>query len=173
MIPILVKRKGVWNVIEQEMAGIIRFILTNTGEITPYYWNVPEHFCVPAVYFPVTEIDTGGESFRTFYMDFVWYIKLIDRTEQGAYALGLAAVAAIRAARNRVPLIAKDGSVVTGAFLRLDDPRLKVLDDGAAQLTLSFRSRRPYQDAEAVRAQVFNMDLVTKAAGRKEDNHGE
>ncbi len=159
--------------IEQEMAGIIRFILTNTGDPAPYYWDVPEHFCVPAVYFPVPEIETGGETFRAYYMDFEWYIKLFDRTEQGAYALGLAAVTAIRAARNRVPFIAEDGSVVKGAFVRLNDPRLKVLDDGAVQLTLSFRSRRPYQDTEAVRTQIFNMDLIAKAAGRKEEDHGE
>ena len=46
--------------LEQEMASIIKFVLDRAGGPSPYYWNVPRHFCVPAAYFPTPEIDTGG-----------------------------------------------------------------------------------------------------------------
>ena len=70
--------------LEQEMASIIKFVLDNAQGPSPYYWNVPQHFCVPAAYFPTPEIDTGGETFLTYYMDYIWYIKLFHKTGQGA-----------------------------------------------------------------------------------------
>ena len=45
-----------------------------------------------------------------------------------------------------MPLIAEDGTVIDRSWVRIDDPSLKVLDDGAAQLTISWRSRKPYSD---------------------------
>lgn len=91
--------------LEQEMASIIKFVLDNAQGPSPYYWNVPQHFCVPAAYFPTPEIDTGGETFLTYYMDYVWYIKLFHKTGQGAYSLGFSVITALKAARNLVPLI--------------------------------------------------------------------
>ncbi len=146
--------------LEQEMASIIRFVLEKSGKPSPYYWNVPQNFMVPAVYFPPPEIDTGGETFLTYNMDFAWYIKFFHNTMQGAYTLGSAVVTAIRAARNLIPLIAEDGSVIEGSWVRVNDPRLIPLDDGAAQLAISWRSRRPYDDgAEPPQTSVFHIQL--------------
>lgn len=147
--------------LEQEMASIIKFVLDKAGGPSPYYWNVPQNFSVPAAFFPTPEIDTGGETFLTYYMDYVWFIKLFHKTGQGAYSLGYEAMAAMRAARNMIPLIAEDGSEVAGSWVRINDPQLKVLDDGAAQLTISWRSRKPYRDtAEGVtQARSFNVDV--------------
>ena len=84
--------------IEQEMASIIKFVLDRAGGPAPYYWNVPQHFTVPAAYFPPPEIETGGETFLTYNVDYAWYIKIFHKTAQGAYALGNAVTQAIRAA---------------------------------------------------------------------------
>ena len=130
--------------LEQEIASIMKYVIDRAGKPAPYYWEVPAHFAVPSAYFPMPEIDTGGETFLTYYMDYAWYIKIFHRTKEGAYALGLAVVTAIRAARNLVPLIAEDGSEVEESWVRLNDPKLKILDDGAAQLTITWRSRRPH-----------------------------
>ena len=118
--------------LEQEMASIIKYVLDKAGGPAPYYWNVPQNFSVPAAYFPTPEIDTGGETFLTYYMDYVWFIKLFHKTGQGAYSLGFDVMTAIRAARNLIPLIAEDGSEIAGSWVRINDPQLKVLDDGAA-----------------------------------------
>ncbi len=146
--------------LEQEMASIIKYVLERAGKIAPYYWEVPEHFVVPSAYFPMPEIDTGGETFLTYSMDYTWYIKIFHRTKEKAYSLGLAVITAIRAARNLVPLIAQDGSEIEGCLVRLNDPELKILDGGTAQLTLSWRSRRPYNETEAQRSQSFNVDFM-------------
>lgn len=161
--------------LEQEMASIIKFVLDRAGGPSPYYWNVPAHFCVPAAYFPTPEIDTGGETFLTYNMDYVWYIKLFHKTGQGAYSIGHDVITAIRAARNLIPLIETDGSEVEGSWVRVNDPQLKVLDDGAAQLTISWRSRRPYKDVAdgATRAQAFNVDVFMQSGKTISDTYAE
>lgn len=161
--------------LEQEMASIIKYVLDKAGGPAPYYWNVPQNFSVPAAYFPTPEIDTGGETFLTYYMDYVWFIKLFHKTGQGAYSLGHAVMTAIRAARNLIPLIAEDGSEVAGSWVRINDPQLKVLDDGAAQLTISWRSRRPYSDttADRERAHPINVDVFMKSGKTISDAYAE
>ena len=59
--------------------------------------------------------------------------------------------------------------------MRVNDPKLKVLDDGAAQLTMSWRSRRPYNDTtEAVdRAQAFSLDVFMKSGKTISDTYAE
>lgn len=161
--------------IEQEMASIIRYVLDNAGGPAPYYWNVPQHFSIPAAYFPTPELTTGGETFLTYWTDFVWYIKLFHRTCQGAYSIGNAVVQAIRAARNLIPLIEQDGRVIAGGWVRVKDPELRVLDDGAAQLTISWRSRRPYNDTTEVTAKVqaINLDVFMKSGKTISDEYAE
>nr|DAG87051.1 MAG TPA: hypothetical protein [Caudoviricetes sp.] len=157
------------------MASIIKFVLDKAGGPAPYYWNVPQNFSVPAAYFPTPEIDTGGETFLTYFMDYVWYIKLFHATAQGAYSLGHPVISAIRAARNLIPLIAEDGSEIDGSWVRVNDPQLKVLDDGAAQLTISWRSRRPYSDTTADREQAhtFHVDVFMQSGKTVSDAYAE
>ena len=145
--------------IEQEMASIIKYVAEKAGGPSPYYWNVPQNFTIPAVHFPVPEISSGGETFSTYYLDYVWYIKFFHRTEQGAYAMGQTVLNSIRAARNLIPLIEEQGNEIPGEWVRVDDPSLKVVDDGAAQLTINWRSRRPYDDTIAPRTKASSFDL--------------
>lgn len=143
--------------LEQELASIIKYTLDRARNPSPYYYEVPRSFNVPAVYFPTPEISTGGETFVTYNMDYVWYIKFFHRTSQQAYALGMEVLAAIKGRRNLIPLISKTGEE-TGAGVRLNDPKLKVLDNGAAQLTLEWRSRRPYDAEEATKMQSYEVE---------------
>ena len=75
-----------------------------------------------------------GETLRTYSMDYAWYIMFFHHTAQEAYALGLSVLTAIKGSRNLIPLITETGEPA-GGKLRIDDPSLKILDDGAAQLT--------------------------------------
>ncbi|PLT76266.1 hypothetical protein [Mediterraneibacter gnavus] len=143
--------------LEQELASIIKYTLDRARNPSPYYYDVPRSFNVPAVYFPTPEISTGGETFSTYYMDYVWYIKFFHRSSQRAYALGMEVLTAIKGSRNLIPLISKTGEE-TGGGIRLNDPKLKVLDNGAAQLTLEWRSRRPYNAEEATKMQSYEVE---------------
>ena len=44
--------------LEQEIASAIRFILDSVPGITPYYWDIPEGFVVPSVFFPQPLVPT-------------------------------------------------------------------------------------------------------------------
>lgn len=151
--------------LEQEMASIIKFVLDRAGGPSPYYWNVPQNFTVPAVYFPPPEMETGGETFLTYYVDYAWYIKLFHTSGQGAYALANDVALALRGGRNLIPLIAEDGGEISGEFVRVNDPEVKLLDDGVAQIAVRWRSRRPYNDTAAEKQKVVtvNADLFMKS----------
>lgn len=143
--------------LEQELASIMKFTLDTAGNPSPYYYEVPRSFTIPAVYFPTPEIATGGETFLTYYMDYAWYIKLFHKSSQEAYALGLAVLTAIKGNRNLIPLIDKTGERAEGC-IRLNDPSLKVLDNGAAQLSLSWTSRRPYNTEATEKMQHYEVE---------------
>jgi hypothetical protein len=144
-------------VLEQELASIMKYTLDRAGNPSPYYYEVPQHFTVPAVYFPTPEITTGGETFETYSMEYAWYIKMFATTSQEAYALGLAVLTAIKGNRNLIPLIDETGERAR-ENIRLYDPKLKVLDNGAAQLTLNWASRRPYDAEAAVKMQSYEVE---------------
>lgn len=161
--------------LEQEIASIMKFVIDQAGGPAPYYWDVPAHFVVPSVYFPMPEIETGGETFSTYNLDYAWFIKIFHRTKEEAYAIGYAVVSGIRAARNLIPLIEEGGSEIEGSWVRVNDPKLKILDDGAAQLSIDWRSRRPYNDtaAGAQRSQSFNVDIFMKSGKEVSDAYAE
>lgn len=149
--------------LEQELASIIKYALESSGNPAPYYYEVPEGFAVPAAYFPMPEISTEGDTFSTYAMEYVWFIKFFHSTTQDAYALALNALTAIKASKNLIPLINTDGEK-TGAAIRLKDPKLNVIDSGAVQLKIEWTSRRPYNAGEVSKMQTFDADVSSKAS---------
>lgn len=143
--------------LEQEIASIIKFTLDEAGNPTPYYWNVPESFAVPAAYFPSPDIGSGGSTLRTYKMDYEWFIKFFHKTTEEAHELGLKALKAIKERRNLVPLIDTEGKA-TGKGVRIDDPELKKIDEGAVQLKITFTSRRPYYRPEVEKMQEYHIE---------------
>lgn len=152
--------------IEQEMASIVRFILDAADNPSPYYWNVPESFLVPAVYFETPEILTGGETFLTYHADYTWYIRFFDRTQQGAWQSAYKVLHAIKRARNLIPLIDIEGNEIEGEGIRINDPSMHSMEDDSAQITIRWRSRQPYgstlEAAKEPTADHFSWDLYFK-----------
>ena len=148
--------------LEQEIASAIKFILDSAGGPAPYYYEVPQDFLVPAVYFPKPEVMSGGDTLLTYALTYSWYIKFFHKDEPLAYELGFAALTALQYKKNVVPLIDETGAL-TGRGFRLKDPALKMLDR-AAQLTLVWDSPRPYYDEKYEKMQHYYADLHTKSA---------
>lgn len=143
--------------LEQEIASIIKYILDEAGNPSPYYYEVPQNFVVPAAYFPTPEISTRGETFRTYAMEFNWFIKFFHNTTQEAYNLAFTPFTAIKANRNLIPLISTDGSQ-TGEKLRIKDPSLNTIDQGVAQIQINWISRRPYNREYAQKMQKYYIE---------------
>lgn len=62
--------------LEQEIASVIRFILDSVPGITPYYWDIPEGFVVPSVFFPQPELTPLGDTFASYAVEYDWYADL-------------------------------------------------------------------------------------------------
>ena len=148
--------------LEQEIASAIKFILESAGGPTPYYHNVPQGFLVPAVYFPPPEIISAGDTLLTYSLEYSWYVKFFHRTTQKAQALAFAALTALQSRKNVVPLIDETGKA-TGRGFRMMDPLLKPLDN-AAQLTLIWKSPRPYNVNPSQKMMTYDLNMATKEA---------
>lgn len=105
--------------LEQEIASVIRFILDSVPGITPYYWDIPEGFVVPSVFFPQPELTPLGDTFASYAVEYDWYIKFFASTDEDAYASAAAALNAICAARLLVPLIDEAGAANRAATVML------------------------------------------------------
>lgn len=148
--------------LEQEIASIINFTLKNAGDPTPYpyYYDVPQSFQYPAMFFPQPEITTRGETLNTYAMLYSWYINVFCRTTEDAAETALNILTAIKRKRNLIPLIDEKG--YCGKGLRVDDPSINKVDNGVYQITIEWTSRRPY-DAEVVQKMMryeTNMYVV-------------
>lgn len=149
--------------LEQELVSIVRFILDNTSNSSPYYHNLPESFCTPATYFPVPEISSRGETFLTYALEYTWYVKFIDIDTQSAYIRANQALNALQAKRNIITLLDENGAE-TSAGLRLYDPAINTVDTGIVQIKLSWASRRPYFSEDVLKMQKFELEAWEKGA---------
>lgn len=157
--------------LEQEVASIIAFALREAGNPHPYYQELPEQFAFPAMYFPQPEIVTRGETFRTYASEYAWYINVFARTTEEAHSTCLKVLTRLKQSRNCIPILNADGSAA-GKKLRLNDPSVKRVDTGVAQLTLSWISRRPYDLAEPVKMQSFHLNYTDNSM-KEENQYGE
>lgn len=129
--------------IEQELASIIKFVLAAAEDPTPYYWNVPDSFDRPSIFFPNPEIETDGETFRTYRLDYTWFLKFFHNSTNEAHYMALSVLEAIKQARNLIPLIDENGEELTKG-IRIGEATLRPVDDSVVQLMIRFVSRRPY-----------------------------
>ena len=89
--------------LEQEVASLAAFIIRSVEDISPYYWEVPENFKVPAVFFPTPEIEAAGDALNTFRLTFTWLVKFFHATDGAAQNLAQAALIAIQRGHRLIP----------------------------------------------------------------------
>lgn len=156
--------------LEQEIASIIKFILDCSGNPTPYYYNVPQSFQMPAAYFPRPEITTGSDTLSTYEAAYALYVNFFDRTTEEAYDRALTALEAIKRRRDLIPLIDTDGNRLNKS-VRLKNLTLKPIGECAAQLSMEFVSRRLYdvpqnnkmRGFEAILNESYESVYITEA----------
>ena len=146
---------------EQEAASVMKYVLDKAGNPTPYYHNVPEGFIVPSVFFPRPEIEAGPDTLLSYGVDYQWFIKFFAQTAGEAYETARRVLTAIEDGRRLIPLFNAAGEA-TGERLRIRDPSVKAIDDqatglGTAQIHVSWKSRRPYDDQSGILVQRFYL----------------
>jgi hypothetical protein len=90
-------------------------------------------------------------------MRYSWYINIFCATTEDAYALAWKVLTALKQKRNLVPLLNEDGSKA-GRCLRLNDPSIKAIDNGVAQISLSWTSRRPYDQDDTQKMVYWEVE---------------
>ena len=143
--------------LEQETASIIKFVLDHSNNPNPYYYRVPQSFRYPAAYFPIPMITSRGETFNTYAAEFSWFIKFFGNPAEDAYERAFLALTAIKEMRNLIPLIGEDGEP-SGSGIRIKDPSLNTVDDGAVQLKLEWDSRRPYYAPQSQKMRIYHIE---------------
>ena len=147
--------------LEQEIASVMSFVIDKADNPAPYYWNIPQDFVVPAVYFPQTEIVSGADTLSSYTLDYSLFVKFFAKDTQSAHAMGSAVLTAIKSIKNDIPLIDENGES-TGRIVRMDDPVLRPTGDMAAQLTLMWTSHRPYYEKAFTKMETFEINLFLK-----------
>lgn len=144
---------------EQEVASAANFINEAVGEdVSPYYWEIPASFLVPAVYYPSPSIDSAGDALDTYRTSYMWLIKFFHKSDAEAQNLARAALFAIKGAHNCIPLKNEDGSDV-GKCFRVRDPSIKQVERGAWQLELRWDSPRFYPKSDVLKAMKFRFSV--------------
>ena len=149
--------------LDREIASAMRFLIDATNSPNPYYYNIPESFLTPAIFFPQPEITTRGDTLRTYALEFSWFVKFFDKDTQSAHLLAFAALTALQYKMCVVPLIDEAGGL-TGRGFRMNDPAIRVVDAGAVQLTLRWDSARPYFEEPVEKMMVYHTNKWVKSA---------
>lgn len=144
--------------LEKEIAAVMKRILEIDTAATPYYWEIKEDFAVPSVFFPIPEVVSGPDTLSSFYLDYSWYPKFFDRTDNDAHARALAMLTEIRRHRNLIALFNHDGSPA-GRGVRIEDPAIQRVDSGAVQMTINFTVRMPYYRPEVQKMVYPHFDI--------------
>jgi hypothetical protein len=149
---------------ERELASIAKFMLNAAGNPGALFEEVKQGAPIPSIYFPTPEMGTGGETFKTYRVEYAWYLVFFHRSTREAHEMALSVLTAIKGGRNIVHLVDIKGSA-TRETIRLGEPSIKPIDTGAVQLTVTFISRRPYNAAEVHKAMDFLAAIYNKADG--------
>jgi len=153
--------------LDQEIASVINFALISAGNPTPYYWNVPEGFIVPAMYFPVPEIESSGATLYDYALTYIMFVTVFAKESQDAHELAFLVLNAIKKRRGAIPLIDENGEY-TGRIIRLGHPTSKIVEGklGTVQLMLSWESPRSYHYEEQLKTRNPKFNIMRKAFAR-------
>lgn len=150
---------------DSEVASVIRFVQDRMPAHTIYLGETPEDFAVPSVYFPQPEVTTKGSSASTYSMSIALSVKFFAFSEAEAMENAVTVVLELNRARGAIPEILESGDL-SGKILRVYDPEIRPIADSpaAVQLTLRWKSYRPYAVGDAEKVRNVFADLRSKGA---------
>lgn len=143
--------------LEEEMAGIARFVLECANNPQPYYNEIMKDFIVPSVFFPPAEVSSSAFSFDSYEVSYSWFIKFFAKDKTEAYEKARAVMEQMLRKRRLIPMYDMAGEA-TGEKLQIRDPKIKGLDGATYQLTVEWDVIRPYETDIIPKMQRFQVD---------------
>lgn len=123
---------------DQYESSIARACLEYSGISTLYEDSVPEDFMIPSLYFPPAELSTSGSTLKSYQAKYSIYVKVFALTKREACGLAEKIVRGIIDKGCKLPVYNFDGTD-SGAIIKLEPPTAFGVDEGMAQVTLSYK----------------------------------
>lgn len=143
--------------LDQEKGSIIKFFQTvNPGKI--YIEEVPKDFVTPSMYFPPPFLDTSRSSFSSYQKDYQMFVKVFEETKLAAAAKGEKIIDELNKNRNIIKLYDVDGNL-TNESIKISKVNGKIIDDGAYQIEINWKSGNPLGREIVQRINNINFNL--------------
>ncbi len=123
---------------DQYESSLARICLELGGISVFYEDNVPEDFAIPSLYFPPAEQAPSGSALNSYQLKYSIYAKVFALTRREAGELAGKIVKGIMDRQCRLPVFNEDGTD-SGMIIKLDPPASWIVDEGMAQVTLTYR----------------------------------
>lgn len=147
---------------EQELASVISFCLKQEPSIQKFYTKrVKEGFANPSLYCPPPQMVGGQDTFSTYLKTYIWPIKIFDKDSELASRKAESIADKIMSLRFTIPLVAPDGSE-TGDGLRFKRVEAKEIDDGVAQILLSWDSHYLFERKTYMKMHSLYLSIELK-----------
>ena len=140
--------------------SLLRECLTLAGITQWYEDTMPENFYVPCIYFPAAHADPQSSTFNEYEARKTIYAKVFASTRRQAGEIAETISDGIMNLKRLIPLLNVDGSE-SGEVFKVDAPITSVIDDGAAQIILTYKLHTRFyeEEADGVHEIIINQEL--------------
>lgn len=142
---------------DQYESSIARVCLELSKIPCLYEDNVPENFMVPSLYFPAHSSYPSASALNSYQSSYSIYAKVFAVTKREAGELAEKIVQGIMLRKCQIPLFEENGAD-SGKIIKLDPPSSRVIDEGMAQVTLTYRIIRGFTKEKSTGAQSVNIN---------------
>lgn len=140
----------------QYESSLARVCMECSGISVLYEDNVPENFVVPSLYFPTAETSSAVGTLNSYQTKYAVYAKVFAYTKREAGELAEKIVKGIMQRNCRLPVYNKDGTD-SGTVIKLEAPDSRIVDEGMAQVTLSYKIIRAFAKVRSPTVQVVGI----------------
>lgn len=141
----------------QYESSLARTCLELGGISVLYETNVPEDFAVPSLYFPAVETFPSGSALNSYQTKYSIYAKVFALTKREAGELAEKIVEGIMQKNCRLPVYKEDGTD-SGMCIKLEPPSSRVVDEGMAQVILSYKIIKAFTEVKHPAAKTVGIN---------------
>lgn len=132
---------------DQHIASLARTCL-ELGNISTFYdEKMPKNFVIPSLYFPSPETSPSGSALGSYSTKYSIYAKVFAKTKLEAVTIADIIVQGIMRKKCRLPIYNEDGTD-SGKIFKMEPPDARGIDEGVAQITLTYRIIRAFVETK-------------------------
>ncbi|MDE5564983.1 MAG: hypothetical protein K2I93_07485 [Oscillospiraceae bacterium] len=132
---------------DQYESSLARVCLELGGISCLYEDNVPENFMVPSLYFPPHAVFPSASALGSYQSSYTIYAKVFAATKREAEELAEKIVQGIMLQKCLIPVFEENGAD-SGNVIKLEPPSSKGIDEGMAQITLTYKIIRVFKETK-------------------------